>query len=256
MNKFKAGDKVRNKATGAIKTVRAVPGMDEYDDRHFADASKGFTDEYSWNYQRNYELVSETPKREFKVGDRVKTLVDGEMDKTHKGETGVVGSISNFGKPIRVIFDDCHHDVEDKYDWFDSEDLELLEPTVKEVKEEKADIGALTFADIYKTTIKHIDETTTAPNYVTFDWGSFGGGIDIVKPKQPLMKKVSTLAKKLFDADTRALVESRFLNDDLTLSSTGKDALLDYLFLDYKKEMATEARRVIRAAKKDNEEEE
>jgi hypothetical protein len=252
MNKFKAGDKVRNKATGAIKTVRAVPGMDEYDDRHFADASKGFTDEYSWNYQRNYELVSETPKREFKVGDRVKTLADGEMDKTHKGETGVVGSISNFGKPIRVIFDDCHHDVEDKYDWFDSEDLELLEPTVKEVKEEKAEEKEMSFEE-FRGGINTIISPANPYDSSFVGWGHISTA---PKPKQPLMKKVSTLAKKLFDADTRALVESRFLNDDLTLSSTGKDALLDYLFLEYKKEMATEARRVIRAAKKDNEEEE
>ena len=59
-NKFKIGDKVRNKKTGEINIVKSVPGMEEYDRFSFGCASQGFVSEdYGWQYQENWELVSE-----------------------------------------------------------------------------------------------------------------------------------------------------------------------------------------------------
>ncbi len=184
------------------------------------------------------EPVSEIPKREFKVGDRVR-VIRGVQD----GEEGKIIKIDPFGRlTIGVELYNNSQNMAANCGingwWLTPDNLELIEsPKEKEVKEEKAEEDTVWFTKTGWYTIKSEPETIDSP-----------------KPKKQLMKKVSVLARKLFDADTRALVEASFLNDDLTLASNGKEALLNLLFLEYKKELAVEARRAIRAAKKEEEE--
>lgn len=56
--KFKVGDKVKNKKTGAIDFVKSAPGMKIYDMKGFLDSDKGFLLKgYGWGYQKSWKLV-------------------------------------------------------------------------------------------------------------------------------------------------------------------------------------------------------
>jgi hypothetical protein len=65
-----------------------------------------------------------------------------------------------------------------------------------------------------------------------------------------LMTKISILAKKLLDADVKALVEAGYLNDKLELTEEGKEAVLTHYLNANKKALADEARAVLAEAKK------
>lgn len=59
---FKAGDKVRRRDDGRIDTVVDVPGDPSYDQFNFAKAGRGFRlANNSWDFQKNWELISEEP---------------------------------------------------------------------------------------------------------------------------------------------------------------------------------------------------
>lgn len=63
MTKFKVGDKVRNKETGDIDTVELLPGMPEYDQHSYGCAAEGFVLESNrWKFQDEWELVEDRPQ--------------------------------------------------------------------------------------------------------------------------------------------------------------------------------------------------
>lgn len=70
---------------------------------------------------------------------------------------------------------------------------------------------------------------------------------DLIKeakqPERNIMSELSTLAKRTFDADTKALVKVGLLNNSLTLRDA--DLLLDMLVTVFKKELVSEAKKRI-----------
>lgn len=59
---FKAGDKIQRKSDGVIDYVKSVPGMSEYDDYDFSNASEGMvTLNHSWEWQDAWKLYEESP---------------------------------------------------------------------------------------------------------------------------------------------------------------------------------------------------
>lgn len=68
--------------------------------------------------------------------------------------------------------------------------------------------------------------------------------------KENVMQRLSTLAKRTFDADTKALVEVGLLGESLQVNDPG--LLLDMLVAVFKKELAEEAKLRIKEAKAEN----
>lgn len=68
------------------------------------------------------------------------------------------------------------------------------------------------------------------------------------------MSKLNTLARKLFDADTRVLVEAGVLDDDLSIRD--EEFVLSFVVGKYKAELAKEARAKLRREKRADKDEE
>lgn len=58
----------------------------------------------------------------------------------------------------------------------------------------------------------------------------------LTKTKQNTMN-ISTIAKRIFDKDTKTLIKANFLKDDLSLTEHGEEALYGLLFSDKKDEL-------------------
>ena len=63
------------------------------------------------------------------------------------------------------------------------------------------------------------------------------------------MRKLKTLARKLLDKDTRDLIKAGILNDCLEVED--QDFVLNFMVDKFKKEMAEEARIMLKEAKED-----
>lgn len=68
--------------------------------------------------------------------------------------------------------------------------------------------------------------------------------------KKSIMGKLSTLAAKLLDADTKTLVEAGILNSELALTDEGRDFVLTQVLNTNKKAYAAEAKSLLEEAKK------
>jgi hypothetical protein len=76
-SKFKVGDVVRRIGVNKTDRVTGLPGMREYDNKGFLDASKGMQLENDiWSYQEYWELVS----RGSKVFNAPKFILQYELD--------------------------------------------------------------------------------------------------------------------------------------------------------------------------------
>lgn len=73
----------------------------------------------------------------------------------------------------------------------------------------------------------------------------------INKIKQPTMKNLNNMMKKLLDADTQALVKTEYINGDLELTSKAKEALFSMLYTDKKAELVALAKQEILEAKEE-----
>lgn len=68
---------------------------------------------------------------------------------------------------------------------------------------------------------------------------------ECVTPPQSIMTKLTTIAKKLLDADTKALVKAGILDSELQITEDGEKFLLAQYLTDNKKALATEAQKII-----------
>lgn len=75
-----------------------------------------------------------------------------------------------------------------------------------------------------------------------------------LRHKLSLMKKLSLIAKRLLDKDLGDLVKAGILNEELNVEDT--DFVLAFIVTEYKKEMAIEARKILKAKRKCEEDEE
>lgn len=81
--------------------------------------------------------------------------------------------------------------------------------------------------------------------YVVADWV-----YQEPKPKKTIMKTVSTMMKKLLDADTQKLVKAGYLNGDLDVTEQGRKELINILLLANKSELVSLAEEKIKEAEK------
>jgi len=74
---------------------------------------------------------------------------------------------------------------------------------------------------------------------------------DLINNSQKEKRKMSLsiIAKKLFDADTRVLVKAGILDTDLSITEDGVDFVLEFLVTSFKKELADEAKKLIKEQK-------
>jgi hypothetical protein len=101
MTNLKAGDKVKNKKTGEILTVKSVAGDKEYDRFNFCWADGGFLSEENslWNHKKKWEKIEQRSEITFEnceVGDWLETK-EGKKKKVLKTvtEKRLILSLSN-----------------------------------------------------------------------------------------------------------------------------------------------------------------
>ena len=69
------------------------------------------------------------------------------------------------------------------------------------------------------------------------------------------MSQLSKLAKKLLDADTKALVKAGVLDNELDVTEEGVDFVISFLIDKNKEELAKEARKQLQEQKKEDSDE-
>ena len=70
-------------------------------------------------------------------------------------------------------------------------------------------------------------------------------GRETIKLNKSRFMRITNLAKKLLDADTRTLIKTGYLNRDLEITEDGQDALLSILFTEKKAELVKMAQEEI-----------
>lgn len=73
--------------------------------------------------------------------------------------------------------------------------------------------------------------------------------INITNPTTTLMGKLSAVAKRIFDKDTKTLIKAEYLNSDLSLTSKGMENIHALLLQAHKKELVELAEEDIEEAK-------
>lgn len=69
------------------------------------------------------------------------------------------------------------------------------------------------------------------------------------KPKKTIMQKLSSMARSILDPDTQTLVKAGYLNEDLSLSDTGRYRLMAMSFAANKAALVVEAQKDLDEAK-------
>lgn len=162
--------------------------------------------------------------RDFKIGDfvTVKTL-DNDINCAETREAFECGDISY----IKVLSIDSGGKFINKWEEFD-EDFELVNDDIE-----------CSCSGLFVRNFKKVTRTYTTRNQKADD-----SCCDQYAPhKNPVkntMRTLSTLAKKMFDADTKALVEAGVLDECLGISDD--TFVLSYLVNLHKKELAVLAR--------------
>ena len=174
------------------------------------------------------ELVEEK-KHQFKKGDRVK-LLDYKMHADYRRHDDEVAEILE-NKPNYFDHEIEWSDGETSY--ADKENMILV--TEKKVAEEEEP--------------KYIHHFQIPERYLKGEIH----GLRFISPRRKPMAKLSTLAKKLLDPDTKALVKAGVLNNELEVAD--EEFVLSYLVNLHKEGLAKEARKKLREDKKDAEEE-
>ena len=244
-NKFKAGDIVENK-NGRRVTVTGVPGMVSYDEAGFAAASEGFEHESGWGFQEEYERINSEP---FKVIDYPSTYwsdgmnlmrYDSDKPQPEGGEKTMADSTFKVGDKLTLkdvtIHAGCGN-LQTRIQYGSTAYIVVTnidgDGEIDEWEGFKADGSR----DGRPDDCCALDRLQNLKRY-----GSAKGGI---------MAQLTQLAKRTFDADTKALIEVGFLDQCLELTQAGKDFVLAQYVGDNKKALADEARKIIAENKKD-----
>ncbi len=226
---FKKGDKVRRK-DNPTKTdiVLSVPGDSDYDCMGFISASQGMRlKKDNWNWQKNWEHVPITKEKPYKED--------------------VMGFAEMNG--------DYHLEIPDpvSYGWFRTP-RSLLSPLPfvgksGEVGQVNHQMAEFKEGDKVRAIRRGCSENVGEEG--VYERGGrvrYRGGVLVCdtldnwelissKPKQGLMKKLTTLGKKFLDADIAKFVKLGWLNESLEVTETGRSAALEHYFSENKVEL-------------------
>jgi hypothetical protein len=106
-----------------------------------------------------------------------------------------------------------------------------------------------------KEVIKMASYTNFAGGFPTFPYREYPEARWLMrqdKPRKKIMTKVTHLAKRLLDADTRTFIKAGFIDSDLELTESGKEFLLTKYLAENKKELAKEAKEYIKEREKED----
>jgi hypothetical protein len=217
--KFKVGDKVRSKETGEIEIVKLVPGMKEYDKIGFSSAEKGFVlgiDDWEW--QEDWELVSQDDNQYLKKGTRVRILVDEGLDGDKVTcHTGVIEDEEDEDGVYGVRTDDKDYYMVKTSD-------------VEEIKEEKWHYRV--------TAINGSGETITGASqhkpeeniFLKFRMPITNSPQSGAKNLMSMLQTIPARLKRLMDKNTRTLYQIGWIDEALDPTDDGQDALMEFLW--------------------------
>lgn len=260
--KFKPGDKVRSKEDYYITDiVELVPGMADYDRRSYGDASKGFRlKDSGWEYQEYWALVGKdsedcdcdsiVKRNKFEVGDEVK-YVKRSVGDSSPPNNAIGRVVEIIGDTYVVTFysweGGWEHDIKaEKHCWGTSAS-----------NLRRYDLAKCNASEFYPESIAYeqtADARARLYKYVSMDFGfTTQTGVAALmredaemktrmldyklKPKKGFMQQITDRAKATFDKETQAFIKLGWLDRDLELTSTGREALFDYLFDLHKEEL-------------------
>lgn len=229
--KFKVGDRIKVDSTCTGGGKFGVITSSRSDSNWYVIYDDGKNDLHSENC---LELVNPERKEEkvqFKIGDTVKVVdtsccIEGLLSKGYMGtiEQGAPGS------------------------WLVGE-YYLCEKNIELISAQEEEKPKYTFGPFKVRTNEFVE-----PGKLYFLNDNFYAPIKsrregILSIPKKTMSTLAKIAKKLLDADTKVLVEAGYLDSELELTDEGEDQLLTMLFLTYKEELATEARKQLKDAK-------
>lgn len=273
---FEVGDIVRNKHTGQEVTVTGVLGTPEYDSCGFGSAEEGFTFHgditgYSWDYQRDYVLV--TPKT-WKAGDIV--IANEEGLDIVKGKKYVLTHDEEVSCIIK--FDDDvgwgREQTKSNYIFYERPGT----PCYKPKEGDRVSFTTATEASIanYKplsydelvAAAKILKEPATNNWYSSSNFGWYAYQDPFESDKQPSIKtalrrakegimealrEVPKRLKRTLNKSLEAMYQLGWIDSDLDYTESGTDELIDMLHDEYEEKLGERAIKAIAKFKKEQE---
>lgn len=199
------------------------------------------------------ETKSDKANHSFKVGDKVKIVGSSQFKNFDKyfGKVGIISTIKEGTVPLIRVVEEGSGDC---YGWYDPKDLILISLGNTYFPDE------LVYSDFFKSQPggaifkDREDEWFTYgrfPEELTSLYGCRFVGTSKKQQKKGggIVGKLSALAKKFFDADTKALVKAGILDDGLNVVDEN-DLINDFIVEKFKKDLAIEARKWLQEEKK------
>ncbi len=187
-------------------------------------------------------------KPKFKVGEHIVCFYNDNGSGNYIGQHGVVTAIEDSEKyPYKTDF--CSAGLGDH-------EVKKFVPNkfkvgdrIRNVSQKPPLIGG------NRGKLGKVVEVNGSDHYsIKYDDGAQGAGEGIhyeKLTKKSLMQKVSTMMKRLLDADTQTLVKAGFINGDLDLTDEGKEALYAILFDANKTALVAAAKEALTESKED-----
>lgn len=265
---FEVGDRVQGRYsgvsyTGTIDSFHSTDGIEylevrkdvgntiwtckKRDNGHWAAAN-------GMDTGQDLKLIEKT---KFKIGDYVKVISSTGFDSTRIGNFGFIHEfLTDNGVKLRMEKD------EQITGRGNLRDLELIKEETRMTFEIGDRVRNRGLAESLSRnagklgTVKKINVYAGIIEYsVHYDDGSKGEGqakfYELITKKKGLMKKLTTMLKKLLDADTQTLVKAGYINGDLELTETGTQALISHLFFANKADLVVLAQADLDEAEKE-----
>lgn len=207
-------------------------------------------DDYDWYREVDLELTSDTPKRAFQEGDWVKMLTTcGDQ------EEGKIYQLKMYKGSLVV---NSHKRENGEVNYCSCNDNWQLVDNPERKEESKGESLILdSSGKIYRNVMVSQDMPSQRmyifkPGYSLWEWewDSPRRHMSMTPPKpKKFMATLKTIASKLLDADIKALVKAGWLDEELELTEDGEQAVLSFILLQNKVELAKEARNKIKDEK-------
>ncbi len=265
MSKFKKGDRVRCIEDAAENVTPGSLGTVIENDESSPDVC---WDDYNYDWcmeEDEIELVTDKPKRKFKVGDKVR-VVKWSQNAIPPGTELTLLKKNKDGDGFRTT---GYGAIKERIYIPHMDEVELIEESQEgapspfivkcETKEEWDAVQKKTFENGYKWEVGG----ATIHSFTHTNRGPHGRGIadymeeariafnSYKKPKRTIMQRLTAALKRRFSKSDRTLYRAGFFNQDLTLTDEGLASLEALLVETHIKELVIEAQEVIDEEEKD-----